>query len=63
MIITGPICDVKCLYLELFWSAFSRPWTEYGEVLRISPYSDRMRKNAGENNSEYEHFLRIGITK
>ena len=63
MIITGPIRDVKCLYLELFWSAFSRLWTEYGEVVRISPYSDRMRKNAGENNSEYEHFLRIGITK
>ena len=22
----------KCLYLELFWSVFSRMWTEYGEI-------------------------------
>ena len=25
----------KCLQLELFWSAFSRIWTEYCEILRI----------------------------
>ena len=48
----------KCPYLELFWSKFSRMLTEYGEVLRISPYSVRIRKNADENNSEYGHFLR-----
>ena len=29
----------KCLYLELFRSAFSRIQTEYGEILRISPHS------------------------
>ena len=23
---------VKCLYSELFWSAFSRIWTEYEEI-------------------------------
>ena len=39
----------KCPYSELFWSAFSRIWTEYREILR---------KNADQNNSEYEHFLR-----
>ena len=27
-------------------------------TLRISPYSVQMRKNADQNNSEYEHFLR-----
>ena len=27
----------KCTSLELFWSAFSRIWTEYGEILCI-PY-------------------------
>ena len=27
---------------------FSRIWTEYGEVLRISPYLVGMRENAGE---------------
>ena len=38
----------KCPYSELFWSAFSRIWTEYGEMLRISPYSVRMGENAGK---------------
>ena len=35
----------KCPYLELFCSAFSRIWTENGDILRISPYSVRMREN------------------
>ena len=48
----------KCPYLELFLSAFSRISTEYEEVLRISPYSVRMRENADQNISEYGHFLR-----
>ena len=48
----------KCLYLELFWSAFSCIRTEYEEILRISPYSVRIRENTEENNSEYGHFLR-----
>ena len=48
----------KCPYSELFWSAFSRIRTEYGEILPISPYSVRMRENADQNNSEYGQFLR-----
>ena len=48
----------KCPYSELFWSAFSHIWTEYGEILRISPYSARMRENTDQNHSEYGHFLR-----
>ena len=32
--------------------------TEYGEILRISPYSVRVRENADQNNTEYGHFLR-----
>ena len=48
----------KCPYPELFLSAFSRIWTEYGEILRISPYSVRMRENADQNNFEYRHLLR-----
>ena len=28
------------------------------DMLRISPYSVRMRENAGQNNSENAHFLR-----
>ena len=38
---------------ELFWSAFSRIRTEYGEIL-LSIYSP----NVDQNNSEYGHFLR-----
>ena len=29
----------KCPYLEIFWSVFSRIRTEYGEILRVFPYS------------------------
>ena len=43
----------KCPYSRLFWSAFSRIWTEYGEILCIPPYSVRMRENADQNNSKY----------
>ena len=48
----------KCLYSELLWSVFFRIRTEYGEALRISLYSVRMRENMDQNNSEYRHFLR-----
>ena len=48
----------KCPFSELFWCAFSRIRTKYEEMLRISPYSVRMRENADQNNSEYGHFLR-----
>ena len=48
----------KCPYSKLFWSAFSRIWTEYGEIRSISPYSVRMRKNGDHNNSKYGHFSR-----
>ena len=54
-LIVKTLCE-KCPYSELFWSAFSRIRTEYGEILRISPYSVQMRENADQNNSEYGHF-------
>ena len=53
----------RCPYSELFWSVFSRIRTEYEEILRISPYSFRMRKNKDQNNSEYRHFSRSVTTK
>ena len=34
----------KCPYSEFFWSVFSRIWTEYGGIFRISLYSAQMRK-------------------
>ena len=48
----------KCPYSELFWFAFSRIWTEFARILRISPYSVRMRENADQNNSKYGYFSR-----
>ena len=51
----------NCPYLELLWSAFSRIWTKYGEILRICPYSIQMWKNADQNNSEYGHFLQLSL--
>ena len=40
---------LKCVQIRsLFWSLFSRIRTEYGEILRISPYSVRMRENTDQ---------------
>ena len=54
-------CSCHCMKsgrIRSFWSVFSRIRTEYGEILRIFPYSIRMRENTDQNNSEYGHFLR-----
>ena len=48
----------KCQYLEILGSVFSRIWTEYEEILRISSYSVRMRENTDQENSEYGNFPR-----
>ena len=36
----------KCPYSEFFRSVFSRIWTEYGEILCISPNTDKLRIRA-----------------
>ena len=41
----------KTPYSELFWSVFSRIRAEYGEILRISPYSVQTQENVDQNNS------------
>ena len=46
----------KCPYSEFFWSAFSRIWTEYEKVFRISPDSVQLREKVDQKNSEYEHI-------
>ena len=46
----------KCPYSKLFWSAFSRIQTEYGEIRSVSPYSARMREITDQDISEYGHF-------
>ena len=43
----------KCPYLEFFWPVFSRTLTEYRNILRISPYSVRMRENMDRKGSKY----------
>ena len=48
----------KCPYSKSFWSVFYPIWTEYGQILHISPYSVRMRENADHSNLEYGHILR-----
>ena len=48
----------KCLYSEFFWAVFSRIWSEYEEILHISPHSWRMRENTDQKISEDGHFLR-----
>ena len=53
----------NCAYLKLFWFIFSRIRTEYGKILRISPYSVRLQENTDQNNSEYGHFLRRVIMR
>ena len=47
----------KCPYSELFWSAYSRIRTEYGEILRISPYSVRMRTRITPNTDTFYAML------
>ena len=60
----GSICEgwftlrKKCPSSELFWSSFSRIWTEYAEIRTICPYSVWMRENADQNNSEKGRFSR-----
>ena len=48
----------KCPYSELSWSVFSRIRNEYGQIIRISPYSVQIWENADQNNSRYGHFSR-----
>ena len=48
----------KFSYSEFFWLIFSRVRIECGQILRISPYSVRMRENSYQKNSEYGHFSR-----
>ena len=46
----------KYSYSESLWSVFSLIRT--GKILRITPYSVRMRETTDQKNSEYRHFSR-----
>ena len=43
----------KCSYLELFWPAFSRIWTEYGVSLRIQSKCMKMRGRITPNRDAF----------
>ena len=45
------------------WSVFSRIWTEYGEILRISPYQSKCGKIQTNKNSVFRHFSRRDFLK
>ena len=49
---------VKCVQIRsFFWSIFSRIRTVYGEILRISPYSVRIRENTDQKKLRiWTHF-------
>ena len=57
-ILVKVILHEKCPCSKFFWSVFSRIWTEYGDILRIHPYSVHMREKTEQKNSEYGHFSR-----
>ena len=49
-------CELLCRSAQIrisFWSVFSRIRTKYGEILRISPYSVRMREKYGPKITPY----------
>ena len=48
---------LHCVRSIRIWS-FSGPYFPTFRQNSISPYSVRMRENADQRNSEYEHFLR-----
>ena len=43
---------------SFFWSVFSRIRTEYGKILRISPYSVRIQENTDQKKLVFGHFSR-----
>ena len=51
-------CPKSVQIRSFFLSVFSRIWIEYGEILRISPYSVRMREIRTRKNSVFGHFSR-----
>ena len=51
----------KCRYSEFFWSVFSRIWTEYWEIVRISPYSVEMRENTDQKTLNTDTFHELCV--
>ena len=45
---------------SFFWSAFSRIRAKYGDLLRKSPYSVRMREKMDQKISVFKHLSHSG---
>ena len=56
-------CVKSAQIRRFFWSVFSHIRTEYGEILRTSPYSVRMREIWTRKNSAFGHFSRCAQFK
>ena len=54
--ISSTHCMESVLIRSFFRSVFFSIWTEYGEILRSSPYSVRMRKIRTRKNSVLGHI-------
>ena len=48
---------------KLFWSVFCHIWTEYGEILCISPYSVPMRENTHHKTPNTDTFYALHLHK
>ena len=53
----------KCPYSEFFWSVFSRIWTDYGEILRISRSQSECEKIRTRKNPNADNFHPVVIIR
>ena len=53
----------KCPYLELFWSVFSRTWTEYGETEYLSEFQSKCGKIRTTETSNMDTFHEVSICR
>ena len=49
----------KCLYLELIWSAFSRIWTDYVEILISFRIQSKLGKTRTRLTPNTDTFLAV----
>ena len=52
-----------CPNTEFFWSVFSRIWTEYGDLLRKSPYSVQIWKIRTRKKPVFGQFSHTDVFK
>ena len=61
--VTNHHCVKSVQIRSFFWSAFSRIRTEYGEILRIFPYSVQIRENMDQKKLRiWTHFTQCMLS-